>query len=1667
MSTPSGSHTGEENGVEHHDYVQALADLHAPPLSRAGGQRVSKRPPGRPPSRKKSSKKSEAFHLEVPDPSRARRDAKDRRQRAIQQARAFKELDMTIEVLGIECGSAPKDVIRQYSSHSPGMSTPVRTESGSSGQLPEVEAGMTLVALNERETRWSTGDIFNPHLSMDRRSRSARSFASLLQQNKETTTNWPMSSMGRHRRQHSADETQAFNRLQEDRYQWRETLQNALHAKLSEEDIEVVVREAFNHAEELRAQIHSFTMQLTLDSWQECEAALVQLETAFKRAKLITKDIRSQHDLLEEAGLADAYGDIVHRVLPEFADLARATSHAITEGLKAWGGQEDCMRHGLGCVKRIVSWCVTVTERQRKNIHRKYIGYEDWCHVEMEMGNSISQVIHTVMDLTREFQSKVLSPTRLSGCNFAHELASSSRVLQHMWKSLLKRVHSVVTCWPGMRLPLAKGLCNVYLEAAQLATEMQDQSSAGASNSDTESEDDAILTCVWTPSGTWCHPVVRGETCRLVDEIQGGAWVPGLLLSLLHHCQSAHKQLRDELAGTGQTRENPNLSLEDRYAEDEELFELLDALQYSFFELTLSTVKRTARLLKHPDALELTLLDQLKEQAEHSLRFVQEYDQGSLGLGDILAVMNQQEGKRLFRTLKRATDQVVNGLLHVKRLLKAKLEQPVPSNSLRVRTTSHSDTGVGTTSPSGLGAIGPPHRLLVTQQSSAPAQLSFVSRTDSGCSWGWPPDRGRSPALSKGTIHRQISSPFARTDADSPVFKDALWAVGESPFDHFQSSLSAGVHGARALGQQSKEYSAGAKEAGRDGRTSAPLPVGKAARNPRKGLSAGTLQIKQSRSDNDLAGMATRVDLRDDGNELLRSGGVEAGNVSVGSPLYPAGEQASDMLSTSPLVVPSLMFGSIGPDGLQPREQGDFVFNAPDAPLPPCVSPKPFGTRAPLSNISFFPRYSFNADRAQVKALADNSPTKSTSPLAPAGTSPHSVTRKPTPIALEPGGRQHVKQVSFEVALDSVSSPKCLSGPPGQSHGVDEVEPPRLSEAPATTSGSLNRSQHAPLHRPPSAPPRLDSPFQNTMSPFAAPPQEDVNHGNQDAKLDTTEEASQPIMPPQHLRRVDTAHTQPGASQHLFEPPARYAFQSSSTPLMGRVGSLEMPRTPTLTGDGIVGRNYSEEGSGPQVLEKTHGKGANGAEEERQASALHGCNCDVTAFDDHGDKCQVGAEAPSLAHATIRTAASTGHLSRVTTPSPHESKVSVRMPVSRGESETTAGSERQGSVENEAPPGESIPLVDSGTAHSVQSACSDDDDFWKIRWKDLEPGLIRKLGSGSYGQVYQGVYLNADVAIKVINIDLEAGFDSEVLEKFRKEVDFQRRLSFHPNVVRFIGACCEYPDEILHEQHVPSNLARGVKLAIVMELCPLGSVFSMLNQARKVRMICQDVEDPRLLRQQFPYGYQFYQDWLTRLEVARGAAAGIEYMHQHGVVHRDLTSYNLLLDYGKPWVAKVCDFNLSRMLHDRTSLVNSGNPNSPGWQAPEMLAGERYGKAADVFSFGVILWELVTLKEPWREEAEGKPYLYYIMNNVIEGKRLEFPSVEAIEPVLPEVGEVIALAQSCWHQLAVQRPTMSEVASRLREIIASIKLRKQRSRSLGGSRTGSGEGSAVGAEKTV
>jgi serine/threonine protein kinase len=80
------------------------------------------------------------------------------------------------------------------------------------------------------------------------------------------------------------------------------------------------------------------------------------------------------------------------------------------------------------------------------------------------------------------------------------------------------------------------------------------------------------------------------------------------------------------------------------------------------------------------------------------------------------------------------------------------------------------------------------------------------------------------------------------------------------------------------------------------------------------------------------------------------------------------------------------------------------------------------------------------------------------------------------------------------------------------------------------------------------------------------------------------------------------------------------------------------------------------------------------------------------------------------------------------------------------------------------------------------------------------------------------------------------------------------------------------------------------------------------------------------------------------------------------IIHRDLKSANCLVD--KHWSVKICDFGLSTIVMD-SAVCNPTAVGTPEWTAPELLRNELVTDKCDVFSFGVIIWELATLKRPW------------------------------------------------------------------------------------------------------
>ncbi|XP_044464097.1 serine/threonine-protein kinase EDR1-like isoform X3 [Mangifera indica] len=246
---------------------------------------------------------------------------------------------------------------------------------------------------------------------------------------------------------------------------------------------------------------------------------------------------------------------------------------------------------------------------------------------------------------------------------------------------------------------------------------------------------------------------------------------------------------------------------------------------------------------------------------------------------------------------------------------------------------------------------------------------------------------------------------------------------------------------------------------------------------------------------------------------------------------------------------------------------------------------------------------------------------------------------------------------------------------------------------------------------------------------------------------------------------------------------------------------------------------------------------------------------------------------------------------------------------------------------------------------------------WEIPWEDLQIG--ERIGIGSYGEVYHADWNGTEVAVKKF---LNQDFSGDALMQFKCEVDIMLRLR-HPNVVLFMGA-------VTHPPH----------FSILTEFLPRGSLYRLLHRP-----------NPLL-------------DEKRRMRMALDVAKGMNYLHTSHptIVHRDLKSSNLLVD--KNWVVKVCDFGLSRMKH-HTFLSSKSTAGTPEWMAPEVLRNEQANEKCDVYSFGVILWELATLWIPWK----GLNPMQVVGAVGFQNRRLEIP--EDVDPVVAQI------IRDCWQTL--------------------------------------------------
>ncbi|WZY74203.1 hypothetical protein YC2023_006443 [Brassica napus] len=181
----------------------------------------------------------------------------------------------------------------------------------------------------------------------------------------------------------------------------------------------------------------------------------------------------------------------------------------------------------------------------------------------------------------------------------------------------------------------------------------------------------------------------------------------------------------------------------------------------------------------------------------------------------------------------------------------------------------------------------------------------------------------------------------------------------------------------------------------------------------------------------------------------------------------------------------------------------------------------------------------------------------------------------------------------------------------------------------------------------------------------------------------------------------------------------------------------------------------------------------------------------------------------------------------------------------------------------------------------------------------------------------------------------------------------------------------------------------------------------------------------------------------------------MNYLHSCSppIIHRDLKSSNLLVD--RNCTVKVADFGLSRIKHE-TYLATKSGRGTPQWMAPEVLrnesANEKYILVSDIYSFGVVLWELATGKIPW--ETLNSMQLQECVKDINEMcyyRQIQFIRRDACLEYVKVIGAVgfmnqrleipkdidplwISLMESCWHSDTTLRPTFQVLMERLRDL---------------------------------
>ncbi|EGG16648.1 putative transmembrane protein [Cavenderia fasciculata] len=262
------------------------------------------------------------------------------------------------------------------------------------------------------------------------------------------------------------------------------------------------------------------------------------------------------------------------------------------------------------------------------------------------------------------------------------------------------------------------------------------------------------------------------------------------------------------------------------------------------------------------------------------------------------------------------------------------------------------------------------------------------------------------------------------------------------------------------------------------------------------------------------------------------------------------------------------------------------------------------------------------------------------------------------------------------------------------------------------------------------------------------------------------------------------------------------------------------------------------------------------------------------------------------------------------------------------------------------------------------------------------------IGEGSFGVVYRGQWRGQDVAIKKLKIGHLMGGSSDLINDVYREMDLMNKLR-HPNIVSYVGA-----------------VKTSDKLCLVSEYIPMGSLAKVLYKEKQALTMKEKVR------------------------IALDTAKGCNFLHQCGIMHRDLKPDNILvvtLATDAQVCVKLTDFGTSKEVTDFDLSSYTSGIGTPIYMANEILEKQPYDNSADVYSYAIMFYELILGEVPFGEFKN----VWEIPRFILSGSR----PTRGLEGVYPPIVELI---NECWLHDPSKRPTFAAIIPRLEAILESI-----------------------------